>query len=51
MAEQYYAHIRKIKDGTIDRQTIEEHSRRTAVIASELLQTIGLTILLLICKK
>lgn len=42
MAEQYYAHIRRNKDGTIDRQTIEEHSRRTAEIASELLQTIGL---------
>ena len=37
----YYAHIRRNVDGTIKRQTIEEHCRHTAEIASELLEPIG----------
>ena len=37
----YYAHIRRNIDGTIERQTIEEHCRHTAEIASELLKPIG----------
>lgn len=41
MAKQQYAHIRRNSDGTIERQTIEEHCRHTAEIASELLKPIG----------
>ena len=37
----YYAHIRRNVDGTIKRQTVEEHCRHTAEIASELLEPIG----------
>ena len=37
----YYAHIRRNVDGTIKRQTGEEHCRHTAEIASELLEPIG----------
>ena len=41
MSEQYYAHIRRNIDGTIERQTIKEHCRNTAEIASKLLEPIG----------
>ena len=41
MSEQYYAHIRRNRDGVIERQTIKEHCRNTAEIASELLEPIG----------
>lgn len=41
MSGQYYAHIRRDENGTIERQTIEEHCRHTAEIASELLKPIG----------
>lgn len=41
MSGYYYAHIRRNADGTIERQTIEEHCRHTAEIASELLKPIG----------
>ena len=38
---EYYAHIRRNKDGTIEKQTVEEHCRHTANIASRLLEPIG----------
>lgn len=41
MSGHYYSHIRRNEDGSIERQTIEEHCRHTAEIASELLQSIG----------
>ena len=39
---EYYAHIRRNKDGTIEKQTVEEHCRHSAEIASELLEPIGI---------
>ena len=39
---EYYAHIRRSKNGTIEKQTIEEHCRHSAEIASELLEPIGI---------
>ena len=42
MLEQFYAHIRRNIDGTIEKQTIEEHCRNTSDIASELLKTVGI---------
>lgn len=41
MSECFYAHIRRSIDGTIEKQTIDEHCRHTAEIASELLKPIG----------
>ena len=41
MTKQYFAHIRRNKDGTIEKQTIDEHCRHTAEIAAELLKPIG----------
>ena len=41
MSDKYYAHIRRDKDGTIQKQSIEEHCRHTAEIAAGLLEPIG----------
>lgn len=38
---EYYAHIRRNKDGAIEKQTVEEHCRHTAKIASRLLEPVG----------